>query len=493
MTFSLVESFFVTVAVAAVLLPTALHAQTDSGDAQSLARELKTNNYAQVVTDADKILAGHPDDCPVLTLRGIALMRQGHGSDARQSFASALRSCPQFLPALEGAAQIDYANHAPTAAGLLQRILAQLPDDQTSHAMLGALSFQRGDCADAVQHFEESLALIRQSDEAQREYGSCLFAQGDQVKAEDVFRQIVDRNPGEADTLRLAYIQWKSKQLTESLRTLQPLLAAPDASSRTLSLAAQVAEDAGDTPHAVEWLRAAILKAPSNPENYVLFAAVSFNHASYQVGIDVLNVGLKQIPESAKLYLARGVLQVQLSNYPAALGDFRKAHSLDPKLSFVLDAMGMIRSQQHDAAGSLAIFQQQAALYPQDALLQYLYAEALSEADANGSEQNHTKAIAAVKSALKLEPDYQPARDLLCTLLLQSSEYAEVLRQAELALKKDPSDQAALYHEIQAERRLGNKEAVATMVARLNELKKQESTSQTRYLLADSDTDRSSP
>jgi tetratricopeptide (TPR) repeat protein len=480
-------------AVAAVLLPAALPAQTDNPDVQNITRELRADNYAQAIADADKILTDHPADCPVLTLRGIALMRQGQTSDARQSFARALQSCPQFLPALEGAAQIDYASHAPTAARLLQRILDQRPDDQTSHAMLGSLSFQHGDCAEAVQHFEKSLALIRHSEEAQREYGSCLFTQGDQRKAQEVFQQIVTENPSETNILALAYIQWKSKDSNGALRTLQPLLAATDASSRVFSLAAQVAEDAGDTPHAVEWLRTAILKAPTDPSNYLLFATISFNHASYQVGIDIVDAGLQQIPGSARLYLARGVLRVQLSNYTAAVGDFQKAHALDTKLSFAQDAMGMIRSQQHDSAGSLSIFERLAVQHPQDALLQYLYAEALSEADANSSEQNRAKAIAAVKSALKLEPDYQPARDLLCSLLLQSNDYPEVIRQAELALKSDPSDQAALYQEMQAERRLGNKQAVTTMVARLNDLKKQERVAQARYLLADSDANRVSP
>ena len=147
---------------------------------------------------------------------------------------------------------------------------------------------------------------------------------------------------------------------------------------------------------------------------------------------------------SAKLYLARGVLQVQLSHYDAAVADFEKAHALDPKLSFVEDAMGMIRSQQHDWAGSLAIFQRQAVEHPQDPLLQYLYAEALAHENGNDSEQNSAKAIAAVKKALELEPDYQPARDLLCTLLLKTNRYAEVIDQAGIALKHDPTDQSAL-------------------------------------------------
>ena len=180
---------------------------------------------------------------------------------------------------------------------LLHRILLQRPDDQTSHAMLGSLSFQHGDCASAIEHFERSLPLVQRSVEAQREFGSCLFSQGDHRKAEETFRRIAEQNPSEKNLLQLALVEWKSKDFDDALSTLQPLIASGSADSKTFSLAAQIAEEKGDTPRAVEWLHTAILKDPSETANYLLFAAISFNHASYQVGIDVVNSGLRQSPD----------------------------------------------------------------------------------------------------------------------------------------------------------------------------------------------------
>jgi tetratricopeptide (TPR) repeat protein len=308
-------------------------------------------------------------------------------------------------------------------------------------------------------------------------------------KAEEVFHRIAEQDPSERNLLQLAFVQWKAKDLDAALATLQPLLAS-GTRSQPFALAAQVAEEKGDTPHAVEWLRTAILKDPSETANYLLFATISFNHASHQVGIDAVNAGLRQLPDAAKLYLARGVLQVQLSHYGPAVADFEKAHALDPKLSFVEDAMGMIRSQQHDWAGSLAIFQQQAVEHPQDPLLQYLCAEALTQESGSDSPQNATKAIAAVKKSLELEPDYQPARDLLCTLLLRTSQYREVVDQAAIALQHDPTDQSALHQEIQAQRRLGHKDAIDPLVKRLEDLKRQQQVAQSQYSLQEANTSR---
>jgi tetratricopeptide (TPR) repeat protein len=480
-------------AMTAVGLPAMLCAQSGGDDANSVMRALKQNDNAQAVAIAGRILIAHPSDCQVLTLRGIALSREGQMSGAKESFDRALQSCPESLAALEGAAQIAYSTRSPAAFALLHRILLQRPDDQTSHAMLGSLSFQHGDCPAAIDHFDHSLALVQKSVEAQRELGACLWAQGEHQKAEEAFRRVAERDPNETNLLQLAFVQWKSKNLEAALTTLQPLLTSSAAGSKPFSLAAQIAEEKGDTPRAVEWLRTAIVNDPANTANYLLFATISFNHASYQVGIDVVNSGLQQSPDAAKLYLARGVLQVQLSHYAPALADFEKAHALDPQLSFVQDAMGMIRSQQHDWAGSLQIFQQQAAAHPQDPLLQYLYAEALANESGGDSGKNLPKAIAAVKRALQIEPGYQPARDLLCTLLLKTNQFAEVIDQAGIALKQDPTDQSALFQEIQAQRRLGNNEAISPLVKRLQELKSQQQVAQAQYLLQDANTSRSSP
>ena len=478
------------IATAAIGLPAVLSAQSDAGDATAVMRELQQNNNGQAVATADRLLSTYPSDCRLLTLRGIALSREGQMSTAKDSFEKALSFCPDSLPALEGAAQIAYSTHSPDAADLLHRILLQRADDQTSHAMLGTLSFQHGDCSAAIEHFGHSPALVQKSVEAQRELGACLFSQGQHQKAEEVFQRIAEQDSSEKNLLQLAFVEWKSKDLEAALTTLQPLLASSTADSKALSLAAQIAEEKGDTPRAVEWLRAAIVKDPADTSNYLLFATISFNHASYQVGIDMVDAGLKQAPNAAKLYLARGVLQVQLSHYGPAVADFEKAHALDPQLSFVQDAMGMIRSQQHDWAGSLQIFQQQAAEHPQDPLLQYLYAEAL--ANQNGG-QDLTRALAAVKKALQLEPGYQPARDLLCTLLLKTNQYTEVIHQVEIALQHDPADQSAIYQEIQAQRRLGNTQAIQPLVKRLEDLKRQQQVAQAQYSLQDANTSQSSP
>ncbi len=125
--------------------------------------------------------------------------------------------------------------------------------------------------------------------------------------------------------------------------------------------------------------------------------------------------------------------------------------------------------------------------------MQYLYAEALSHENSNDDQKNATKAITALRRSLELEPTYQPARDLLCTLLLRTNQFAEVIDQAAIALKQDPSDQSALYQEIQAQRRLGHKDETALLVKKLEDLKQQQQVAQSQYSLQEVNTGQSSP
>src|ERR1700759_4580143 len=99
-------------ALAAGLMPAALPAQLAGDDENTGAHELQQNNNAQAITIADRILTTRPADCQVLTLRGIALTREGQVSDAQTSFEKALDSCPESLSALDGAAQIAYAQRS---------------------------------------------------------------------------------------------------------------------------------------------------------------------------------------------------------------------------------------------------------------------------------------------------------------------------------------------------------------------------------------------
>ena len=451
------------VAAAALALGAmAVPAQNQPADA--VIQLLRAHQDQQALASADQLLARHPGDCRLLSLRGIALHDLQRPVEAEQSFRDALKVCPSDLAALEGAAEIAYARKQPEAVELLQRILAIQPQAVTAHAMLASVYRAKGDCRAALPHFEASQALLGSRPEFRDGYAYCLARTEQYAQAEAAYRTLLDEAPTAAARYNLALVQWRQHDAKDALETLRPLLTS-SANETDLTLGSRVAEEAGDTPMAVQLLRSAILADPKDEANYLEFAQISFNHQSFQVGLDMIRAGLSQLPKSAPLYLARGVLEVQLSQSSQAIADFERAHMLAPQLSLAMDAIGIVESQQYKQSAALNLFAEQAQLHPKDALLQYLYAEALS--DSNAETDATQRAIAAAERSVALEPEYSPARDLLALLLLRADQPQEALEQALAALKTAPGDDVALYHEIMARRRLGQNDQVQALVKQL--------------------------
>jgi tetratricopeptide (TPR) repeat protein len=458
-------------------------AQVPDPQFSAAVQQLQQRNFAQAVGLAQNALAKTPKDCRWLTLRGMALNGSGRQQEALASFQHAAEYCPKYLPALEGMAQIQYAQRSPQAIATLEHILALRPGDETTHAMLAALYWQKNDCEHALEHFAEGGQIVENDPTAQSEYGLCLLETGKAQQAEELFQRAVQRGDSSLARMRFAYAAWKNKDNARALDALSPLVRTGPPNAMALRLAAQIAEDKGDTADAVKWLREAILAEPKNPDAYLTFSNIAFAHSSYQVGIDMLNAGITQLPSDARLYLARGVLLVPLGEYEKAIADFERAHKLAPELSLAEDAIGMMSSEKHNTAAALEMFRSQSQQHPHDALLQYLYAEALSQG--NEGAQQTTEAIAALKRAVAIEPDYRPAHDLLSVLYLRANDLPSAVRHAEIALKLDPNDDTAVYQEILAYRRMGAKERVEPLVARLKQIKAEQQSRRVKALLVE--------
>jgi len=221
----------------------------------------------------------------------------------------------------------------------------------------------------------------------------------------------------------------------------------------------------------VELLRKVILQDPKNVEAYLDFASLAFDHDAMQVGVDYLSAGLTQLPREPNLYLARGVLQAQLGRFPEATDDFAKANELDPHLSFSTVAQGMVASQEHHSEEALSSFRAAAKAHPDDALTQYLLAEALSQKSGAVGSADYRDEVAAAERAARLDPHMAAAHDLLATAYLRNNEPQKAILQCRAALATNLNDQQAVYHLILALRKTNAKDEIPDLLNRLNQLR----------------------
>ncbi len=218
-------AFCLAVLVASFATRAAMAAQTAADRIASITSELQAGEFDRALQDLDLELQRAPKSAQLWTLRGLALSGKGDKKEALGAFRKALGVAPDYLPALEGAAQIEYDSGDKDAAVLLQRVLKLVPHDPTSHAMLAVLAYRQGDCAVAIQHFEQSGPLLDSQPGALQEYGACLLRLKQNEKAVATFSRALTQSNGDAGArYRLASVQMLAQHPKDALETLQPLL-----------------------------------------------------------------------------------------------------------------------------------------------------------------------------------------------------------------------------------------------------------------------------
>ncbi len=443
--------------------------QTVNERVASITSALQSRDFGKALQLLQPALETSPRNPQFLVFQGLAYSGEGNATAALESYQAALKIAPDYLPALKGAAELEYDAGRPDAVPLLEHILRLRPHDETSHAMLAVLAYKSGDCDKAAAHFAESGPILNSQPGALQEYGACLLKLKQTDKAVEIFQELL-KLQGDDPRARqgLAAAQLTAGQTQNALATLQPLLDTnPDV--RTMQLAAAIYEADHDTPNAVNILRQAIVKDPRNTGLYVDFADIAMNHQSFQTGIEMINAGLKFQPAAAELYLARGVLYVQLAEFDRAEADFEKAEQLDPRQGLSAAAQGMVAEERNhnDPDQALATVRAKLAKKPGDAFLWYLQAAILSQkAPDPGSAEFH-QGLTSAQKAVTLDPSLTAAHNVLAKFYLDSGQNALAVKECRLVLEQSPSDQTALYHLVIALRKTGEQAEIPELLKRL--------------------------
>jgi len=455
--------------ISALTALVALALSTTTASQQSAVRNsdgaieaaIAARNFSAATAMARAALEQSPRNPKLWTLEAIALSRLGEAQEALSAYDHALEIAPDYLPALEGAAELEYNRGGGSRAlALLDRIVRLSPENSTAHAMLGVLAYQHHDCRRAAKHFEASRDAISSQPAALAEYGSCLVNLGRPEEALSVFASLVALEPQDARArYNLAVVELARHRARDAVVTLQPLVEKAQPDPDVLDLASSAYEETGDTPTAVKLLRQAIVLDPKQVRHYLDFATISFAHQSFEVGVDMMNVGLKENPDAAPLYVARGVLYIQLGKYDKGEADFAAANRLDPRQTSASVAEGLAELEQSNRDQALSTVRRQIATHPEDAFLRYLEGQILFERGADPGTVEFNDAVHAATRSLELRPDFVLASDLLGNLYLKSGEIEKSIAQSRRALRENPSDQEALYHLIQALRKTKDSKA----------------------------------
>ncbi len=432
---------------------------------------LSSKQYAE----AYKLLeftSGNTSAIPqIWTARGMALAGLGRFKESLASYEKALALRRDYLPALEGAAEVEYRTGQPQARATLEKILLLKPLDPTVHAMLGVLDYERKDCGAAIIHFKESQREIYGNGLALAQYGQCLVSLGQAEKAIEVFKRLTALEPeNSAARYNLGLCQIISHDDRAAILTLHRSMddPAPDPEELNLLGAAYAADHQTDA--AISALRKATEIAPKNVRNYLDLATLCMDHGAYALGIEVANVGIRNIPNSAPLYTMRGILHAQFMQLGEAEEDFNRANQLEPDQVFGSLGLGITYLQKGNPRKSAEVVRDRLAHAPDDPTLNYLFAEALLERGTQPGQPEFTEAQQALLRSLRAKPNSAKAHAQLGKLYLRSGDIKRALEQCRLAAKLGPDDRMAIYSLVRALRQAGLTEEALPLLTKLREI-----------------------
>jgi len=436
---------------------------------------LSSQRYAEAYKLLEPLSKSRPTNPQIWTAKGMALAGLRQFKESLASYEKALVLQRDFLPALEGAAQVEYRTGQPGAGTTLEKVLALQPDDPTAHAMLGVLSYEHKDCGTAIAHFERSQPEISGNAPALAQYGQCLVSLGQAAKATEVFKRVVVLEPENSSArYNLGLCQVISHDNRAAISTLDASADAPASDPDVLNLLAAAYEADHQTDAAVQNLRKATELAPKDVKNYLDLAALCMDHGAYALGVEVTTTGIRNLPDSAALYTMRGILRAQFMQLEEAEQDFRRANQLEPEQAFGSMGLGITYLQKDNPDKSIQVLRDRLASTPNDATLNCLLAEALSAKGIEPGAPEFTEARQALLRSLRTKPDFARAHAQLGKLYLLSGDSKRALDECKAAADLAPNDRMAIYGLVRAMRQSGLTSEALPLLAKLRSIDAQE-------------------
>jgi tetratricopeptide (TPR) repeat protein len=165
---------------------------------------------------------------------------------------------------------------------------------------------------DAIQHFQAALQANPNSDEIKFDLANAWFRKREYSQSLDMARQVSPE--GQKD-------------------------------DAFLNLLGDIYAHSGDTAHAAEIFRDAIVRNPDNDQNYLSLALIDLRSRDFESAQKTLSQGQSRIPASGKIYWGLGLTSAMRGNTSEAAQQLERATELLPEWSGGYSTLGVFYFQ----------------------------------------------------------------------------------------------------------------------------------------------------
>jgi len=459
---------------------------------------LQQRQYDRAIALLQEVLEASPNDPMAHNLMGIALTSLGKPEEGNAHFQSALRSNPEFIPALKNLALNELAlNRLEEARSHFEQVLKRAPQDPVAHLSLGEIHYAKREFGPAVDEYLRSAGLVERDPRKVLRFARSCFQSNQGARAVEALEHLGLEADGQTHfqaglmlaqlekyssaarqfelakkdypdpyevgfNLTLAYVS--SLNYPAAIQAAQDVIAQGYRKAELYNLLAEAYEHNDQTIEAYNALRAATQLDPQDENNYLGLMVLGVDHANMDLALDIANIGLRNIPNSYRLIMQRGAVRAFHGQITPALEDFEAAAKLEPQLNLPYFGMCMVLMQKDQTPQAIEIVRQRLAISPDDYLLLYALGEILSRSAASAGNDQEARQL--LERSVRLKPDFGTARAALGKVYYREGEDDLALAEFEKALQLDPTDLTPCYQLAQIYCRKGDNQRAAELFAK---------------------------
>jgi tetratricopeptide (TPR) repeat protein len=464
---------------------------------------ISRQDFRTAVRYAETEVKASPQNLKAINLLGIALTGAQRIEEANEKFRDALRVEPRFFPARKNLAINEFNAGRPSEAqSHFERVLEEAPGDEVAHLYLAEIHYEAQRFEPALRHYEKTGPRVAANSALLLHYAECLLELNQREKALSTLESVPRDDPAvlfHAGVLlgrfgayapaakffaqarpryedpyvagyNEALMRMQSGENAAALRVARELLDQGHRSAELYSLISSVHLNEGRIQDAYETLRTATQLDPDNEDPYVELAGICLDYANYDLGLEIVDIGLRRVPNSYRLQLQRGVLLVMKGQVAQAQPAFVRASELAPKAALPYVAMGIALMQLGQAEKAVELLGERIRQYPDDYMLPYILGMALVRSGAEPGSAAETEAIEAFGISVRLNPEFPHSRGELGKMLLRRGDLDRAIQELETAVKLDPTEAAPAFQLAQAYRRKGMADRAKEMLAHVSRL-----------------------
>lgn len=221
---------------------------------------------------------------------------------------------------------------------------------------------------------------------------------------------------------------------------------------------------------AMDSLKRAASFTPANEKLYMFVADACMGKQAYALGLRVVELGMKSLPNSAQLHFERGMFLTLLDRFDDAKSDFQLSRKLAPDSEVAYIAGAEQAMYGGNVAEALRISRDGITTGHHGFLLLTLFGEASLRSGVIPGQKEFEEARQALEAAVAERPNYPSSQLALGKLYLLSGQVSDAIAHLEKARALSPGNAAVYSNLAAAYRKSGDMQKAQEALAKLAEL-----------------------